>query len=228
VEIFKAFGDRMKFYISNDFKDDLERAKENPDGQYVWKWCDAYAVDGKFGDCEKCPQCDRAVSMLKWLEPRKIRLTNTKYPDRLTSWLPQSIVVSEHVVQAYTEEGLRGIRKFIPIEVVSVSRRTKNSLPPPKYFVAEIEYTLNVRVDTANTIVAGSKHDWSCVLCNPWGTTCDQLSKLSLNAEKWQGEDVFKVYAAGVIFSQKFYNLIEKYEFTNFNLVPVEKYKIGC
>ena len=218
----------MKFYISDDLKDDLEQAKKNPNAQYVWKWCDAYAVDEKMGDCERCPICGRAVSMLKWLEPRKIRLTNSKYPDRLTAWLPQSIVVSERVVQAYEQEGLRGVKNFTPVEVVKVSRMGKNSPPPPRYFSVNVDFTLDVRRDEANTIIIGDKHDWSCELCHPKGTTCSQLLRLSLHTENWQGEDIFKVYAVGVIYSQRFYDVIKERGFTNFNLIPVEEYRIGC
>jgi len=214
----------MKFYIFDDLKDDLNKSKKDPNAQYVGKWCDAYTVDEKLGDYERCPLCTRAVSTLKWLEPRRIRLTNSKFPDRLTTWLPQSLVLSERFVQAYTKAGLQGIKTFVPLDVVKVSRRSNSGSPTPQYFSAEVDYTLNVRVDELNTIIFGSKYDWSCELCNPWGTSCSQLLKLSLNTENWQGDDIFRVYAVGVIMSQRFCDIVEEHGFTNFNLVPVDQF----
>ena len=109
----------MKFFVFDDLRDVASRAKKNPDAQYVGNWCDAWAVDEHIGDCEKCPVCDALVSMLKWLEPYRIRLTNTKYPDRLTSWLPESLVISGKVKTAYEHEGLSGIMKFTPVDEYS-------------------------------------------------------------------------------------------------------------
>ena len=213
----------MIFYIADDLKDDLEQAKKAPDSQYVWRWCDAIPVDRVNGDCEKCPVCNQPISMLKWLEPRKMRLTNSKYPDRLTAWLPEPMVISEKFKEVYEQEGLTGIRKYIPIEVVKISRITKNSPVAPKYFSAEIDYTTNIRLDVAKSVIIGQKGDWSCELCNPYGTTCDKIMKLSLNVSEWKGEDIFKVYSlpGRVFVSERFYDFVKKHNFTNFNLVPI-------
>ena len=125
----------MRFYIADDLKHDLEQAKKNLNAQYVRRWCDAIPVDEVKGDSEKCPLCNRPISMLKWLEPRKMRLTNSKYPDRLTAWLSEPMVISEKFKKAYEQEGLIGIKKFIPIEVVKIARVTKNSPKTLKYFL---------------------------------------------------------------------------------------------
>jgi len=211
--------------MADDLKYDVERAKKHPDAQYVWQWCDAIPVDQVIGDCEKCPLCNGPISMLRWMEPRKMRLSNSKYPDRLTAWLSEPMVVSERVKDAYEQEGLTGIREFIPVEVVKVSRMTKNSPKTPKYFSAEIDRTTYVRIDVTKSVIIGQKYDWSCELCNPRGATCDKIVKLSLNALEWKGEDVFKVFSVGVVVSQRFYDFVEKHNFTNFNLVSVEDYQ---
>ena len=215
----------MHFYVFGDLRGEMLQAEKNKNTQHAGKWCDALAVDELIGDCEKCPACNRPVSMLKWLEPRKIRLTNTNYPDRLTSWLPESIVVSEKVKEICEQESLIGIKSFTPVDVVGVLHMRKSSPTPLKYFSAEVDYILNVRVDVKNTVVFGQKYDWSCELCNPWGTTRDKTVKLALDTSNWKGEDVFKVFSLGVVVSQKFYNLAQKHNFTNFNLVSVDKYQ---
>jgi len=217
----------MSFYISDDLTEVATLVKENPNARYFGKWCDALAVDELIGDSEKCPVCNRHVSMLKWLEPRKIKLSNTRYPDRLKSWLPQSFVISERSKEAYEQEGLTGIKLFTPVEVVKVSRMKKDSPASFNYFSAEIAYTSNVRVDVANSEIIGQNDDWQCALCNPFGSTRDQIIKISLDASNWQGEDIFKVYSLGVVYSQKFYDLVQKHNLTNFNLVPVSEYQRG-
>lgn len=216
------------FYIADDLKDDLEQYRKNPNAQYVWRWCDAIPVDDEVrGDSEKCPLCNQPVSLLKWLEPRKMRLTNSKYPDRLTSWLSEPMVISEKVKEAYEQEGLIGIRKFIPIEVVKISRMRKNSPPPQKYFSAEIDFTTNIQIDVTKSVIVGQKNDRSCELCNPLGMTHDKIIKLSLNVSGWKGEDVFKVFSlpGRVFVSERFYNFVKRHNFTNFNLIPVDTFE---
>ena len=219
---------RLKFYMPDDIKHDFEQAKKDPNARYAGRWCDAISVDDEArGDCERCPLCNAPVSMLKWLEPRRMRLTNPKYPDRLTAWLSEPMVVSEKVKEAYEQEGLTGVREFVPVEVVKVSRMTKRSTKPPKYFSAEIGFAANVRLDIAKSKIVGQKHDGSCELCDPWGKTRDKIVKLALNASEWKGEDVFKVFSlsARIIVSQRFHDFVERHCFTNFNLVPVEDYR---
>lgn len=211
----------MRFYIADDLKQDLEQAKKYPNAQYIGEWCDAIPVDEVNGDYERCPLCNRPISMMKWLEPRKMRLTNSKFPDRLTTWLPEPMVISEKFKTAYEQEGLKGIKNFIPIEIVKISRMTENCAKIPKYFSAEIDYTTNIRIDVAKSEIIGQKYDWSCELCNPFGTTYDKIIKLSLNKSKWKGEDVFKVFSLGVVVSQNFFDFVKNHNFTNFNLVPI-------
>lgn len=212
----------MKFYISND----VTKGNANPSTQHVEKWCDAWEVDRTNGDCERCPICGRPISMLKWLEPRKIRLTSSKYPDRLTSWLTEPMVIAGKVKKAYEQEGLTGIREFIPVSVTKVANIKNNSPKPPDYFCAEIDFTMNVWVDVDKSDVLGQEYDWSCALCNPWGTTIYRINKLVLDTSEWKGEDIFKVFLLGTVVSQRFYDLVQKGGFTNFNLVPVEEYCI--
>ena len=212
------------FYIFDDLKNNVERTRENPDAQYVGRWCDAWEVDRVNGESEKCPLCGRHVSTLKWLEPRKMRLTSTKYPDRLTTWLAEPMVVSKQVMEVYKQDQLTGIQEFIPIKVVRVARVREETPLLPEYFCGEIAFTTSVQIDLNNTKIDGQKCDWRCELCNPRGTTMDKISKLSLDTAKWDGDDVFKVYGLGAVVSQRFYDFVQKYNFTNFNLVSIEEY----
>lgn len=218
----------MNFYIIDDMKEMKEfRARPNwdPNAQYKGTWCDAWSVDRKNGTYEKCPLCGRPVSMLKWEEPRKMRLSNTRYPDRLSSWLTEPLVVSERFMNAYWQEKLSGVLSFSEIEVVKVSHRKASSSKPPRYFLADLCFSKSIRINLDQTMIHGQKHDWSCALCNPFGSTCDSLERLVLDTDQWDGVDIFQVYAVGVVCSQRFYDFIDKHGFTNFNLVQIEKYR---
>jgi len=215
----------MIFYTFDDLSIEKEAAIKNSDSTHKGKWCDAWEVDRLNGESEKCPLCGRHVSMLRWLEPCKIRLSNTKYPDRITAWLTEPMVVSERVKDAYQQNGLTGILKFIPVEIVKVAYMKENSPKPPKYFYADIPYTTNIKVYPDETVIVGQKNGWTCTLCNPWGTTIDEVKYLSLNTTEWKGEDVFKIYSLGATFvSKNFFDLVNEYYFSNFNLVRAEEY----
>lgn len=215
----------MSFFLTDDLKGDLSIAKKSPSKQYVGDWCDAWEVDRVSGDCDYCPVCGRPVSMLKWLKPRKMRLTNTKYPDRLTAWLSEPLVISERCISVFEEAEISGIKRFDPIEVVKVAHMTKNSSKPPSYFCAEIDYAMCVRVDPDKSTIIGQKTDWCCELCNPWGSTVDHIEKLVLDTVHWDGTDIFRVYSLGVVVSQRFLDVVLKNNMTNFNLVSVDDYQ---
>ena len=59
----------MKFYV-------LEPEEGIEFGR---KWAYAEVVDPvKYADCERCPVCGDPVSMLKWIEPYRIKLSSAK------------------------------------------------------------------------------------------------------------------------------------------------------
>ena len=219
----------MKFYISDDlghFKSLIKTLGLSPnDDVRGIGWCDAEEVDPVLGDGGKCPLCGRPVGSKKWMEPRRIKLSNSRFPDRISWWISDPPILSESVKDAYKREGLTGIKEFIPVEVVKVSRKSKKALPPPFYFSAEIPFNESVRVDVNNTVRIGEPKEWKCELCNPFETTCDRLEQLRLDTSKWDGTDVLQVYAVGIIYSERFYELVKRYNFTNFNLVDIEEYK---
>lgn len=216
----------MNFYIIDDNQEICgPLARQNPNAQYHGKWCEAWAVDRINGDAIKCPLCGRPVSMRRWEAPRKMRLTNTHYPDRLTDWLMEPLVVSERFMKAFQEARLTGILSFSEIEVVNSTSQNRKQKPAPRYFWTEICYSESVRVDAQKTVLYGQKYDWSCTLCNPFGSTCDRIERLVLDTGRWDGTDVFRVYSVGTVCSQRFFNLVADGCFTNFNLVPISEYR---
>ena len=185
------------------------------------KWAIAWSVDDVRGYSKKCPLCGGPVSSRTWLDPKKIRLTSTRFPDRLSAWLGEPMVVSERFKDAYIKEGLTGIKSFTPIEIVKVARM-KEGMVVPKYFCGELEYTDSVRIDQEKTIIIGQKHNRRCELCNPFDTTLDEKIKIVIDTDNWNGLDVFRIYAPFTFFSQRFVDFVERQGFTNFYFEQVE------
>ena len=221
----------MKFYISDDLGHYKSLVKSlglspNDDVRGIG-WCDAEKVDPILGDGEKCPLCGRAVSLKRWMEPRRIKLSNSRFPDRLSWWILDPPIFAESVKDAYECEGLTGISEFKSVEVVKVSRKNKRAPLPPVYFSAEIPYNKSVRVDVNNTIKIGQPRDWKCELCSPFAINCERLEQLRLDTSKWDGTDVLRVYNVGIIYSERFYDFVKRHGFTNFNLINTEEYQYG-
>lgn len=216
----------MTFYIIDDMQEIKRlqaRSDWDPNAQFRGEWCDAEEVAPKFEGYDKCPLCGHPISMLKWQEPRKMRLSNTRYPDRLAQ-MP-SLVTSGRFVSAYRQEGLSGILSFSEIEVVKVAHKKPSSPEPPRYYLSDICYSESVRMDPEKTIQHGRKCGWSCKLCNPCGIVRYSLERLVLDTTHWDGTDIFQVYAVGTVCSQRFYDLIVSHVFTNFNLISIEEYR---
>ena len=184
-------------------------------------WSTAWEVDRMSGDSEKCPLCGRHVSMLSWKEPRKMRLTGKKYPDRLVDCLTEPLVVSDRFVKMYRDEGLSGISGFAPIQV------TNHGFGMPNYYLGHISFNRSIEVDLAQTVIEGQLKEWSCPLCNPWGMSKDKIHKLVLLTEKWDGQDIMRLYCFGIIVSQRFYDCVHQYGLTNFVMTEVGQYKFG-
>lgn len=152
-----------------------------------------------------------------------MRLVGKRYPDRLVDCLVEPLVVSERFVKMYHQERLKGVSGFMPIQVVNPTAST------PNYFLGQVSFNQSVQVDLSHTIVEGKHMGESCSLCNPWGTTRDKIHKLALYTEKWDGQDIMRIYAplGHVIVSRRFYDCIRQYGLTNFAMIPVEEYRFG-
>lgn len=200
--------------------------RDNLSQQFKRKWCDAKEIDRISGEAETCPTCGRYVSSTEWMSPRKIKLTGHNYPDRLTSWLSEPLVVSERFVNLYKSSPLIGVSEFAPIDFVIVSQSTSRMDSIPHYYCAKTKYTTGVKIDPIHSEIYGQAYGWTCNTCNPFGTTVDRINSIVLDTEHWNGEDIFRVYGLGIVVSQRFYDFVTEHRFTNFDLTEVRKYKI--
>ena len=170
----------------------------------------------------KCPVCGEAIGSLYWIEPRKVMLSKPKYGDFVSG---NVFLVSEKFKNAYEKTTLKGIKEFIPVEVVKIKRMRKDSPPPPLYYTIELEYSY-ARVDRKKSIIKGQRDRRYCSLCMPFRSTKDKINGIYIDDTDWDGEDIFHLHEMGnsVYASQKFIDFCLKNEFTNFKYVNTKKY----
>ncbi|HOL56854.1 MAG TPA: hypothetical protein PK351_06265 [Spirochaetota bacterium] len=89
-----------------------------------------------------CPVCGRAVSMLKWLPPHRVKLSSAK-PEKWGDFVwgaGFTLLVSDRFKAIYEQEDLRGVKFFSPVGVVRIGTRKTGYLPSgmPTYYSIEV------------------------------------------------------------------------------------------
>lgn len=224
---------KMTFYL---FDDDMRLSQANSlpfeERSMLLKqyWAEAETTDdaiytragGLF-----CPVCG-GMHMNRWEKPRKIVLTGTHYPDRISLWLVYRLIISERFKQMYEKERLTGIAEFEDLEYVKYTKQ-KNGTKPPNYYNAVIPFSESVFFDTQKTVIRGKPHAQkmqpTCQHCEPFDMIVDHFDKLALNTTNWDGMDIFRVYGYGKPFlSQRMKDKIVEYGLTNCELVNVDEF----
>jgi len=210
-------------------REDISKVPNPKSGeQYKPKWAESEAVDRKNGNCLQCPLCGAPITMKQWMPPRKIKLTKPKYPDYVSYWAGDGIVVSERFKKAYEISGLKGITVFNPLEVVKVSYMKENSPISPQYYDA-IPAVSFAKVDNRKSKIKGYKNEPKCSLCNPRGKTVSTIKGITLDWSGWEGEDIFRLHELGGTYftTQCFVDFCQHNEFTNFSFVLSSNYIFG-
>lgn len=199
------------------------------DGYFGTKWAYAESTDPKnTGDCDKCPICAGAVSLMKWLPPYQIKLSSsktTKWGDFL--WVDgTSLAVSTRVKTIYEERGLRGIDSFTPVEIVRYGKKKTGDFPllPPSYFVIHVPWG-GANQDDAASEVQRRYPEIKCQYCKKDSTSVRQ-GRVIIDVDSWKGDDIFRPRGAPVQYmvSQKFKDMADTCQFTNVWLIPGLKY----
>ena len=211
----------MKFYVL--LKEPISNNRIGSVQNYE-QWAESNDVDRENGKYVCCPICSAPVSMKCWLPPRRIKLTNTLYPDYISRWAGDGMMVSEHFKEKYEQSGLSGIATFNPVEVVSVCGE-KHPDTLPIYFDA-IPVISAAVIDHRRSKITGYKHEHRCTLCDPKGQTKSKIHGIMLDDSKWNGEDIFRIYELGGIYfsTQRFVEFCQENKFSNFNFVRSEEY----
>ena len=134
------------------------------------------------------------------------------------------LIVSNRFKAVYEREGLTGITAFYPVEVVRVGTRKRRDLPAglPTYYLVEIVWGGANQDDVASKVVV--KREPSCSYCRV-GSGLIRQEGIILEEGSWTGADIFFARGApGIIVSERFKEVVERYGLKNAWLILAEKY----
>ena len=171
----------------------------------------------------KCPKCGEAVGKLDWFEPRKIKLSKPKYGDFVYG---VRLLVSENFKNAYEKSNLKGIKEFLPVNVVKVNRLGKKPLPEMRYYTINLMYSF-ATIDLDKSKIYGKPMGRYCELCKRTGIWINEIDGLYIDDSNWKGEDIFHIYEMGstIFISQKFVDFCLDNNFSNFKCINTRDYQ---
>jgi hypothetical protein len=178
------------------------------------------------GEAPRCPNCGRFIGSLEWLPPFRVEIETwgQGFGDIVIS-TGMNVLVSGRFRDIYERFELRGLSGFEPVEIVKVSRHGKRRDDPPRYH--------RVSVIRSPTILdqKASGYEWSenhpvCPECLfPIEAVIKRWSKVVIQTDTWQGEDIFIPRGGGdIITSSRFKEVCEKNNVTNVVFYQAETY----
>jgi len=195
------------------------------------KWAYAEIMEpSNAGGAEECPVCHRAVSMLRWLAPYRIRLSSKnseKWGDLLWgAGFP--LLVSKRFKDIYESESLSGISEFSPaVEVIQMGSLKKGVFPtpPPEYYLVHIPWGGANQDDRASCVEYENPEKITCKYCRVDATHRKQRG-IIIEEGSWDGRDIF-IARGGLLklmISDQFKNVMETHLLTNAWFIPSEKF----
>jgi hypothetical protein len=173
-----------------------------------------------------CPRCGEGLGALTWLPPYRVELElHGEEPGDYARGAGYERLISERFAEAFRAEGLTGLEGFHPAEIVKVNsmgKRTRRPVSLPGYYVVSPCFG-RAAVDLVLNRVRFSKPP-TCDECRSTGI--DSTHGFVLEPGTWGGEDVFRPRAmqGKIVVSERFKDLVERYELTNMVLTPTERF----
>jgi hypothetical protein len=195
------------------------------------QWAYADEVDPvNIGQVDHCPVCGGAVSLRRWLEPHRVKLSSAR-PEKWGDFLWGSgfpLIVSGRFKSIYEAEGLTGIAEFSPpVEVVRIGARKTGDFPAslPDYHLICVPWGGANQDDVASEVVHEQPENIACTYCRI-GASWRKQPRIILEEGSWGGSDIFRPRAAPIIFmvSERFKQVSETHGLRNIWLIPSEKY----
>ena len=191
------------------------------------------ADDSKYGDFQKCPRCGSAISMRKWLAPRKVHLKQcSRIGDLIFGAGGGDFLVSDIFRDNYEKSSLRGIEEFNAVEIIGVKPRTiSDSLQSIKLFEAVIAIPpIRVLFDQMEVKWAIKPSVGFCNLCGPGGGgekgQYESYKRIVVDTSNINIDiDIFcPINLSGsIILSKKAYDFFKRHSFKNAILTPCSK-----
>jgi hypothetical protein len=164
--------------------------------------------------------------MLESLPPYRVHLETwgEAFGD-LAFWMSE-VLISRRFRDEYLLSGLAGLSTFEPADVLSHTSRGNVRGTPPEYFrVAPKSGAARVDV-VASGIEWGSNKPPKCEWCLSDGGVLKRWSRVIIDKESWNGDDVF--YPFGIpgvlVASFRFFEWAEKHRFHNLVMKPATEY----
>jgi hypothetical protein len=178
------------------------------------------------GEALRCPECNRFLTMLKWLPPYRVELETwgRAYSD-FADMGGRELIVSERFAHAFQQNGLKGLSAFHPVEVVKViHRRGGLQEALPRYFQA----TVTLSPTTVDQQASGYVWADESKIC----PTClrgklKRYVRVVIKEETWNGDDIFFPRGGpALLVSERFKSLCEEHGFlgADFNSPDNESY----
>jgi hypothetical protein len=164
-------------------------------------------------EAEKCNDCGTQLASLRRLPPFTYRMAHGEPGDFLTDGMVTA--VSSRFVELFAASSLTGLSfSSDPIQFVDQDRGS--------FFMAYPKCTRTLINEHASGIVINDVR--GCDNCRVMAT--DKIERIVLLESTWDGSDVFKLGSLfGVILvSQRFVDLVESHELSNFQFIPQEEY----
>lgn len=133
------------------------------------------------------------------------------------------LLMSEHMAQAFREEGLKGIGDFQPVAITHVVKRGKGRKQSsvPRY-VYGVPAWGSAAVDEARSHIRRSE-PIACDLCRETGV--DAIHGYHLEVGSWNDDDIFRARGlSGFTTSERFERFVARHCFTNLRLTPTHLY----
>ncbi len=205
----------MRFYVL-----------ENPRGNQTDAITDCYLVDARYGDAPTCPVCKGFIGSRANVPPFRVELDlwNRSFGD-VVFGAGDAFLVSENLKRGFQSDGLLGISKFTPVDIVKAKfRRGTPKEPVPKYFLVLPDQSKADLDDQASGMVRGESLD--CPECR--GASIVRHDRVVMKPGTWSGEDVFfaRGLPATVIVSERFKRMCDQYGLKNCLLIDADRYAI--
>jgi len=106
------------------------------------------------------------------------------------------------------------------------TKKTGDLTPqPPTYYLVEINWDGAVMDEKASGVVVQYPEKPECSYCRQSGRGLLKQKGIILEAGSWKGEDIFMARGAGgILVSERFKEVAERYKLKNVRLIPAEKY----
>lgn len=195
------------------------------------KWVYAEVVSPvNYEDAERCPVCGGFVSMKKWAQPHRVKLSSAK-PEKWGDFVwgaGFSLLISQRFKEIYETEELTGFAEISPpVEFIRMGKLKTGEFPisPPIYHHVYVPWGGANQDDIASGLIYEKPDNIKCSYCRV-GVAWRKQEKIVIEEGSWNGTDIYKPRNSPVEFvvSERFKKVAEKYKLKNIWLIPVEKY----